>query len=104
MTLFVSAGLLLLGAAMARRLPPVMECPVDAHADPDADLGVDMNVGAAADPGADLDVDLDAGSGSGPVSVAEGAPAPVGLSASVEPRVPTTREAIEPAGSGRPAH
>ncbi|MFI9211999.1 MFS transporter [Streptomyces sp. NPDC053253] len=81
-TLCVSAVLLLVGALMARRLPRVMECP----AEPEESYGSPEVGGSPA-------VD---GSHAAIPSGAPGKPA--------EPRVPATREAIEPAGSGRPAH
>ncbi|MEU0734148.1 MFS transporter, partial [Streptomyces lavendulocolor] len=73
-TLAVSAGLLLLGALMALRLPRVMDCRPDA----DARLG-----------GAD---------GAWPEQ--EGAARP---GAAPVPQVPARREPAEPAGSGRTA-
>ncbi|MFF8276465.1 MFS transporter [Streptomyces lateritius] len=80
LTLFVSAGLLLLGALMALRLPRVMECPVDPE---------DLTV--ASEP-----VRL-------PVTrepVARESSTRGGSST----REPVTCEPVEPAGSGRPAH
>ncbi|MGW6966239.1 MFS transporter [Streptomyces zaomyceticus] len=110
-TLFVSAGLLLLGAVMARRLPRVMECPVDVEEAVEAmsaeDLGPDDSRGS--------DERHGPGEPRGPHESGEGCepvrrPRPTeaaersGLAEPSEPRVPATREAIEPAGSGRPAH
>ncbi|MEU6876583.1 MFS transporter [Streptomyces sp. NPDC046712] len=77
-TLFVSAGLLLLGALMALRLPRVMECTVDPE-----DLADRQ----------DLDDRQDLV-----------APEDLVAPAREELRVPATREPIEPAGSGRTAH
>lgn len=110
-TLFVSAGLLLLGAVMARRLPRVMECPVDVEEAVEAmsaeDFGPDDSRGS--------DERHGPGEPRGPHESGEGCepvrrPRPTeaaersGLAEPSEPRVPATREAIEPAGSGRPAH
>ncbi|MET9723324.1 MFS transporter [Streptomyces zaomyceticus] len=110
-TLFVSAGLLLLGAVMARRLPRVMECPVDVEEAVEAmsaeDFGPDDPRGS--------DERHGPGEPRGPHESGEGCepvrrPRPTegaersGLAEPSEPRVPATREAIEPAGSGRPAH
>ncbi|MER5207421.1 MFS transporter [Streptomyces sp. NPDC002825] len=88
-TLFVSAALLLVGALMAQRLPRIMECPVDPEEAFDA----------ASAPDRDAE----------PAGVVEPARAglpepPVAPEGAGAPRVPATREAIEPAGSGRPAH
>ncbi|MFF4171577.1 MFS transporter [Streptomyces sp. NPDC001744] len=77
-TLCVSAALLLAGAVMARRLPRVMESPVDPE-----DLMDREGTGAGNAPPA-----LDGPAGG----------------AGAEPRVPATREAAEHAGSGRPTH
>ncbi|MEU9997981.1 MFS transporter [Streptomyces sp. NPDC050848] len=74
-TLFVSAGLLLVGALMALRLPRVMECTVDPE-----DL-----VAPVAEEAVQEET---AREGAVPEKV----------------RVPASREAVEPAGSGRPAH
>ncbi|MFE0738085.1 MFS transporter [Streptomyces sp. NPDC058855] len=87
LTLCVSAGLLLLGALMALRLPRVMECAVD----PEDDLAG----GGPGDPAAREGVE-----GRERVACTGGAPG----AGACEPRVPATREAIEPAGSGRPGH
>ncbi|KQX54970.1 MULTISPECIES: MFS transporter [unclassified Streptomyces] len=128
-TLCVSAGLLLLGAVMARRLPRVMECPA---ADPDEAVTVGTAEAAetAGAPGASAAAEMPetagapgtAGTAGAPGKVSAGIsghlvsvePAEPRLSAeasghrvpveSAEPRVPATREAIESAGSGRPAH
>ena len=95
-TLFVSAALLLVGALMARRLPEVMECPVD----PEEAFDVLEAEGALAGP-------ENTDGAAEPRDTTE-PPAPSELPVSPEgtgsPRVPATREAIEPAGSGRPAH
>ncbi|MFH8580791.1 MFS transporter [Streptomyces zaomyceticus] len=114
-TLFVSAGLLLLGAVMARRLPRVMECPVDVEEaveeaveavsaedfEPDESRGSDGRRGAGEPRGPH-----ESGEGCEPVRRSRPTEAPErsGLAEPSEPRVPATREAIEPAGSGRPAH
>lgn len=90
-TLFVSAGLLLLGAVMARRLPRMMECPEES-AEPVA--------AGSAVKGLSKRVECPGPSGS-PEAVAVAEPSP--LARPSEPRVPATRDAIEPAGSGRPA-
>ncbi|MER7624741.1 MFS transporter [Streptomyces sp. NPDC126503] len=87
LTLCVSAGLLLLGALMALRLPRVMECAVD----PEDDL----SGGGPGDPAAREGVE-----GRERVACTGGAPG----AGACEPRVPAAREAIEPAGSGRPGH
>ncbi|MFD0154183.1 MFS transporter [Streptomyces sp. NPDC055721] len=84
-TLCVSAVLLLVGALMARRLPRVMECP----AEPEESYESYESPEAGELPVVD-------GSHEANPSDVPGKPA--------EPRVPATREAIEPAGSGRPAH
>ncbi|MFI8964165.1 MFS transporter [Streptomyces sp. NPDC053493] len=83
-TLFVSAGLLLLGALMALRLPRVMECPP--VRDEDGDV-----------PAAPLDRAGGEGraAGSGPAGPSR---PPAGA------RVPATRGPAEPAGSARPGH
>ncbi|MFE1548571.1 MFS transporter [Streptomyces sp. NPDC058718] len=81
-TLCVSAVLLLVGALMARRLPRVMECPAEPEESYESSVVKESPV-----------VD---GSHEAKPSDVPGSPA--------EPRVPATREAIEPAGSGRPAH
>ncbi|WP_418956232.1 MFS transporter [Streptomyces tritici] len=73
-TLMVSAGLLLIGALMALRLPRVMECPQE------------------------LPDDADAGTAQDRVSLAKPAAGSVGA------RLPQRREPCEPAGSGRAAH
>ncbi|MEU0400591.1 MFS transporter [Streptomyces sp. NPDC006197] len=144
-TLFVSAGLLLVGALMARRLPRIMECPVDpeeafdareaqgalsAQEGPDraaepvvagvaagvpetASAGLSERAGSS---GVSVAPERVASSGVSAASERAGRPEapgpsgradrsePVGSPEGVEPRVPATREAIEPAGSGRPAH
>ncbi|MFJ7958735.1 MFS transporter [Streptomyces sp. NPDC096319] len=147
-TLCVSAGLLLMGALMARRLPEVMECPVDPEEAFDAAQGTraapeDRHADAEA-PGGSARSGAAGTSGVGPprsgaaeTSVpaerprlsqprgpserpgsarplgpaeATGREEPVGPAEApvspgpAAPRVPATREAIEPAGSGRPAH
>ncbi|MFC7795901.1 MFS transporter [Streptomyces cinereoruber] len=92
-TLCVSAALLLAGALMALRLPRVMECPVDPEGPEEAERPE-----AAVEAGGARTVP------DGPVPGAERA-GKAGPSEAAEPRVPATREAIEPAGSGRrPAH
>ncbi|MET9957408.1 MFS transporter [Streptomyces sp. NPDC006339] len=78
-TLFVSAGLLLLGALMALRLPRVMECPPV----PDGDLDDECRPKGRALAGTDS---------------AEPRPIEPGPAA---PRVPATRGPAEPAGTGR---
>ncbi|MFD7964453.1 MFS transporter [Streptomyces zaomyceticus] len=110
-TLFVSAGLLLLGAVMARRLPRVMECPVDVEEaveamsaegfGPDEPRGADGRRGVGEPRGPH-----ESGEGCEPVRQPRPTEAAErsGLAEPSEPRVPATREAIEPAGSGRPAH
>ncbi|MFI9121990.1 MFS transporter [Streptomyces bikiniensis] len=92
-TLCVSAALLLAGAVMALRLPRVMECPVDPEGPEEAGRP-EAAVEAA-----------------GVRAVPDGPPrstervGKAGSPGAAEPRVPATREAIEPAGSGgRPAH
>ncbi|MEU8622354.1 MFS transporter [Streptomyces sp. NPDC048623] len=87
-TLFVSAGLLLVGALMALRLPRVMECPP-----------VDPKLADAVDRADTLD-------GGGP---ARALPGPAGEprtggGAADAVRVPATRGRAEPAGSGTPGH
>ncbi|MFJ8299615.1 MFS transporter [Streptomyces sp. NPDC094447] len=106
LTLFVSAGLLLIGAAMALRLPRVMECPVDPE-DPVSGGAVEgerpvpsrpaPSERDGAVPGRSVPVPSKP---AGEVRAAE----PSERTKTSEPRVPATREAIEPAGSGRPAH
>lgn len=111
-TLFVSAALLLVGALMARRLPRVMECPAEADEldGPDGLGGPDEVGGAGAAGGSDElreAVGLsapDEGCGTVGLSAPDELCGPDGSRAHAEPRVPATREAIEPAGSGRPAH
>ncbi|WP_137990259.1 MFS transporter [Streptomyces vilmorinianum] len=76
-TLFVSAGLLLLGALMAVRLPRVMECLVDPE-----DLAESAESAES----------VEAAERFGPARSGEAV------------RVPATREPVEPAGSGRAAH
>ncbi|MFZ4301479.1 MFS transporter [Streptomyces cinereoruber] len=89
-TLCVSAALLLAGALMALRLPRVMECPVDPEEAERPEAAVEAG-GARKVP-------------DGPAPDAERA-GKAGPSEAAEPRVPATREAVEPAGSGRrPAH
>ncbi|MET9802696.1 MFS transporter [Streptomyces sp. NPDC006368] len=83
-TLLVSAGLLLLGALMALRLPRAMECPPDL----DARLG-----GAPAEPEA-----VPATRAPGPER------RPGTYAAAPDAHVPACREPVEPAGSGRTAH
>ncbi|MFB7834185.1 MFS transporter [Streptomyces sp. NPDC056056] len=112
-TLFVSAGLLLIGAAMARRLPRVMECPVDPEEA--VSEAVSGAVPEAERPVLPKPAPSEA-AGSEPVRSAPVPSRPVGAARSPEPsearehadpsgpRVPATREAIEPAGSGRQAH
>ncbi|SED69797.1 MFS transporter [Streptomyces sp. TLI_105] len=144
-TLFVSAGLLLVGALMAQRLPRIMECPADpeeafdvreargalsAQEGPDraaepatagaatgateavpagpSERAGPSGVSAASERAGSSEVSVAserAGSSgaSGPSERADRSE-PVGCPEGVEPRVPATREAIEPAGSGRPAH
>ncbi|MFF5424835.1 MULTISPECIES: MFS transporter [unclassified Streptomyces] len=87
LTLCVSAGLLLLGALMALRLPRVMECAVDPE---DGLAGGGPEVPAA----------REGVEGGERVVRTGGAPA----AGACEPRVPASREAIEPAGSGRAGH
>ncbi|MEU2230763.1 MFS transporter [Streptomyces vietnamensis] len=141
-TLCVSAALLLVGALMARRLPEIMECPVDPEAAFDEreaqrtrpapegpDRGAELRAtteptGSAGSPetAPTAPAELPGLSGRpGPAeapgsserpgpSVLPGVPEVPGAAerpgspGAVEPRVPATREAIEPAGSGRPAH
>ncbi|MFH8839747.1 MFS transporter [Streptomyces sp. NPDC017868] len=160
-TLCVSAGLLLVGALMARRLPEVMECPVDPEeafdareaqgalatapdrgeerrgaAGPVESAGSAEPVGSAGAPEtAPVEPSERAGvsEGPGPSEPSGAAQAPgaaegpggserhgcagaaecseasvaverSGAAGAAEPRVPATREAIEPAGSGHPAH
>ncbi|MFC7974047.1 MFS transporter [Streptomyces cinereoruber] len=92
-TLCVSAALLLAGALMALRLPRVMECPVDPEGPEEAERPE-----AAVEAGGARKVP------DGPAPGAERA-GKAGPSEAAEPRVPATREAVEPAGSGRrPAH
>ena len=108
-TLFVSAGLLLLGAAMARRLPRVMECPVNPEetmsagvpeAEPPARSKPALSEAAGSEPVRSAPV---LSKSTGAVRSPDSSEAPR-LADPSEPRVPATREAIEPAGSGRPAH
>lgn len=80
-TLFVSAGLLLLGALMALRLPRVMECTVDPEPDVDPAPVVDSESVVEPRPG----------EGAQPGERADGAA-----------KVPATREPAEAAGSARP--
>ncbi|MHA4778337.1 MFS transporter [Streptomyces sp. MSC1_001] len=124
-TLFVSAGLLLLGAVMARRLPRVMECPVDPEEPEETavpglskqgvaglpEQAVTGLQGQAAHGLAEPVVQGLPGRAGCPGPVESSGPPeavacaePSGLSRSAVSRVPATREAIEPAGSGRPAH
>ncbi|MFE9741600.1 MFS transporter [Streptomyces sp. NPDC006477] len=116
-TLFVSAGLLLLGAVMARRLPRVMECPVDPEEPEETAVpglskqGVAGLQGQAVQGPAEPVVHGLPGRAGCPGPVESSGPAeavacaePSGLTRSSVSRVPATREAIEPAGSGRPAH
>ncbi|MFF5976354.1 MFS transporter [Streptomyces sp. NPDC012769] len=100
-TLFVSAGLLLLGALMALRLPRVMECPPVPDGDLDDGRGAD---GEGRTEGRGL-------AGAEPVDrkpagplLAElpGAPGAVTGESSGTARVPAGRGPVEPAGSGRP--
>ncbi len=92
-TLCVSAALLLAGAVMALRLPRVMECPVDPGGPGEAERP------EAAVEAADVRAVPD-----GPPRSTERV-GKAGSPGAAEPRVPATREAIEPAGSGgRPAH
>ncbi|MFE0646089.1 MFS transporter [Streptomyces sp. NPDC058877] len=88
-TLCVSAGLLLVGALMALRLPLVMECTVDPEEAADALVASE---GSSAPEGLDRE--------SGPAHRSERSDRP----GAAAPRVPATREAVEPAGSGRPVH
>ncbi|MEE1752429.1 MFS transporter [Streptomyces sp. SP18CS02] len=81
-TLFVSAGLLLLGALMALRLPRTMECPVG----PDAEDGIPDAGGGPPDAGA---------------GVPQERSGPDGRTGAW---VPARREPVEPARSGRTAH
>ncbi|MFF3761442.1 MFS transporter [Streptomyces sp. NPDC002185] len=99
-TLCVSAALLLVGALMARRLPRVMECPVDQEeAFDEAHSGQGAPDGDGARPG---------GSAQEPEAAPErrrgSSVSPVSAQGAAAPRVPATREAIESAGSGRPVH
>ncbi|MFJ3902790.1 MFS transporter [Streptomyces sp. NPDC090025] len=114
-TLFVSAGLLLLGALMALRLPRVMECAADADGGPDglppvADLTKD-----AAPAGGGTARTTGSGTGTGTALGTVPAPAPAPDAApldegrpgeAAEPafRVPATRGPAEPAGSTLPGH
>ncbi|MFG2873141.1 MFS transporter [Streptomyces sp. NPDC048338] len=97
-TLFVSAGLLLLGALMALRLPRVMECTVDPEdlAERPRAAGADVAPGAG---------DRAAAAGPDRPGETSGQARTAGRGGSGEPlRVPATREPVESAGSGRTAH
>ncbi|MER7520601.1 MFS transporter [Streptomyces sp. NPDC126499] len=100
-TLFVSAGLLLLGALMALRLPRVMECPPVPREDLDDERGVDDGRGGQGldegRGGRGLDGDREtAGAGSA------GRELPVAETGKDTVRVPATRVPAERAGSARP--
>ncbi|MFF9067695.1 MFS transporter [Streptomyces sp. NPDC014891] len=105
-TLFVSAGLLLIGAAMALRLPRVMECPVD----PEEPVSAGVVEGERPVPSQPAPPERDGAVPGRSVPVPSKpagearAAEPSERAKASEPRVPATREAIEPAGSGRPAH
>ncbi len=89
-TLVVSAGLLLLGALAALRLPRAMDCPVK-EADP-----------ALAEPAAGPALAQPAAEGAG---AAPPGPRTPGPDRSVpRPKVPARREPAEATGSGRAAH
>ncbi|MFJ9433119.1 MFS transporter [Streptomyces sp. NPDC101490] len=103
-TLFVSAGLLLLGALMALRLPRVMECPADPDAEPEP--GTDAGP-AGAEPARAPHSVADAAAGAeaqGGKTLPGGKAVPGAVDGVTGPRVPATREANEPAGSGLPGH
>ncbi|MFI6422707.1 MFS transporter [Streptomyces sp. NPDC050842] len=88
-TLCVSAVLLLAGAVMARRLPRVMECPAepdDSYASYESCEAIKTHEAVKTR------------------AAIEMCEPPVEAREPAEPRVPATREAIEPAGSGRPTH
>ncbi|GAA2808590.1 MFS transporter [Streptomyces showdoensis] len=94
-TLFVSAGLLLLGALMALRLPRVMECAADQEPEPVAEQAAVTGIaGPAAVTGRET----------GPEAVRGAAVdgAPEAGPADRAPKVPGSREPAEPAGSARP--
>ncbi|WP_175411211.1 MFS transporter [Streptomyces sp. TRM64462] len=119
-TLLVSAALLLTGAAMALRLPRVMESPADA-ADCAADRATDRAAEEATDGAADCAPEelkhqeehqrpgLPA-QASPPLTARDTAPAPVARDLPQPPRevcearVPVRRAPAEHAGSGRAAH
>ncbi|WDG32172.1 MFS transporter [Streptomyces sp. CA-278952] len=109
-TLFVSAGLLLLGALAALRLPKAMECPPkEAWSRGEADDAVTTAVPTApfASPAAAYGASAH-GAGEHQVT---GAPRPSGLDRPAgpdrpapRPMVPARREPAEATGSGRAAH
>ncbi|MGW6723958.1 MFS transporter [Streptomyces sp. NPDC054995] len=102
-TLFVSAGLLLLGALAALRLPRVMDCPPKEHCLRSEGEGE----GEAAEPGS---IEPDAAGPRTSEAVTPGyraadAVRPSGRDRQVpRPMLPARREPAEAAGSGRAAH
>ncbi|MFB7517009.1 MFS transporter [Streptomyces sp. NPDC056144] len=103
-TLCVSAVLLLVGAVMARRLPRVMECPAVETDAKVADAVAGATVTDAKVTGAVAGEVRASDEVAGAIASGGVAAADVAAGSAVPPRVPATREAVEPAGSGRPGH